>query len=235
MLYRYRLNECCSSTLQIPSIIRPMRLLFCLPLLLVALIDTAQCEDSWPPGDQAYIDKAEAFLNEIDTYRARFIQVTSDGSYSEGWLWLQRPRLLRVEYAPPVDLLLVADGTFLIFFDRDIDQVTEFSYQAGPFRFLLADEISFNEDMIVNSIKRQAGVLRIKLIDEKMSGAGSVTLVFEETPFHLVKWEVTDPASIVTHVTLYDHTFGLPLDKQLFRFTDFDRVRYDYRYGNYEE
>ena len=132
-------------------------------------------------------------------------------------------------------MLLVADGNFLIFFDRDIDQVTEFSYQAGPFRFLLADEVSFNKGMIINSIKRKAGVLRIQLIDEEMSGAGTITLVFEEIPFRLVKWEVTDSASIITHVTLYDHAFGMPLDKKLFRFTDFDRVRYDYRYGNYEK
>ena len=201
--------------LQKPSVIRSMRLGFCLPLLLVAFIDTVQCEEGWPPGDQAYIEQAEAFLNEIDTYRARFIQVTSDGSYSEGWLWLQRPHLLRVEYAPPTDLLLVADGNFLIFFDRDIDQVTEFSYQAGPFRILLADEVNFNKGMIVNSIKRKAGVLRIKLIDEEMSGAGTITLVFEEIPFRLVKWEVTDSASIITHVTLYDHTFGIPLDLSL--------------------
>ena len=58
-------------------------------------------DGGWPAGDQADIDKVEAFLNGIDTYRARFIQTGSDGGYSEGWLWLQRPRFLRVEYAPP--------------------------------------------------------------------------------------------------------------------------------------
>ncbi len=212
-----------------------MRFLFCISLSLLILADTGHCDDGWPAADQRDIDKVESFLNEIDTYRARFIQVGPDGGYSEGWLWLQRPDRLRVEYAPPDNLLLVADGSFLIFFDRDMNQVTEFSYDVGPFRFLLATEISFEEDMVVQSIERKAGFLRLKLVDQSMLGQGSVTLVFEEKPFRLVKWEVIDSASKITHVTLYEHSFGLTLEQKLFRFTDHDRVRHDYRYGDYNQ
>ena len=211
-----------------------MRLLFYLLFLFVMLPDNARGDGGWPAGDQADIDKVEAFLNGIDTYRARFIQTGSDGGYSEGWLWLQRPRFLRVEYAPPNDLLLVADGNFLIFFDRDIDQVSQWTYNTGPFRFLLSEEVNFSQDMIVNAIERRAGLLRIKLVDESDPGQGSVTLVFEETPMRLAQWEVTDAETRVTRVTFYEHRFGLPLERKLFRFTDHDRIRRDYRYGEYE-
>ena len=211
-----------------------MRLLFCLLLSFVMVPSIAHSDGGWPAGDQADIDKVEAFLNGIDTYRARFIQTSSGGGYSEGWLWLQRPRFLRVEYAPPNDLLLVADGNFLIFFDRDIDQVSQFTYNTGPFRFLLSEEVDFSQDMIVNAIERRAGLLRIKLVDESDPGQGTVTLVFEETPMRLVKWEVTDAETKVTRVTLYGHSFGLPLERKLFRFTGHDRIRRDYRYGEYE-
>ena len=211
-----------------------IRFLFCTLISYVTLSHHAHSDNGWPEADQADIDKVEAFLNGIDTYRARFIQVDSGGGYSEGWLWLQRPRFLRVEYAPPNDLLLVADGNFLIFFDRDIDQVSRFQYETGPFRFLLADVVNFNEDMVVNAIERRAGLLRIKLIEEGDPGQGSVTLVFEEKPMRLVKWKITDATNKITRVTLYEHSFGAPFERKLFRFTGYDRVRRDYRYGEYE-
>ncbi len=210
----------------------------CLFLSLLFWSITFSCptfaDDGWPAADRADIEKAEAFLNGIDTYRARFAQLTGDGDYSEGWLWLERPHYLRVEYAPPNNLLLVADGNLLIFFDRDIDQVSQFQYDTGPFRFLLSKEINFSKDMIVNAIERRAGFLRIKLVDEANPGQGFVTLIFEEAPMRLVQWEVTDADNKTTQVTLYEHSFGLPLERKLFRFTGHDRLRYDYRYGTYQ-
>ena len=195
---------------------------------------TAFGNDGWPAADRADIEKAEAFLNGIDTYRARFTQVAWEGSYSEGWLWLERPHYLRLEYAPPNNLLLVADGNLLIFFDRDIDQVSQFQYDTGPFRFLLSKDIDFSKDMIVNAIERRDELLRIKLVDENNPRQGFVTLIFEEAPMRLVQWEVTDAENKTTQVTLYEHSFGLPLERRLFRFTGRDRSRQDYRYGTYE-
>ncbi len=211
-----------------------LRFLFSALTFYMALSHTAHSDNGWPEGDQTDIDKVEAFLNGIDTYRARFIQVDSGGGYSEGWLWLQRPRFLRVEYAPPNNLLLVADGNFLIFFDRDIDQVSQFQYETGPFRFLLSDVVDFTEDMVVNAIERRAGLLRLKLIEEGDPEQGSVTLVFEENPMRLVQWEVTDATNKITRVTLYEHSFGAPFERKLFRFTGYDRARWNYRYGDYE-
>ena len=217
-----------------PVIVNSMHFLLGLFLLSVTFPGNTLAGDGWPDADRADIKKAEAFLNGIDTYRARFTQMAWDGVYSEGWLWLERPHYLRVEYAPPNNLLLVADGNLLIFFDRDIDQVSQFQYDTGPFRFLLSKEINFSRDMIVNAIQRHAGLLRIKLVDESDPGPGFVTLVFEEAPMRLVKWEVTDSEHKTTQVTLYEHSFGLPLERKLFRFTGHDRLRRDYRYGAYE-
>ena len=214
--------------------INSVSLFFGLFFLAIIFSDPTFGDDGWPAADKVDIEKAQTFLNGIDTFRARFGQVAWDGGYSEGWLWLERPHYLRVEYAPPNNLLLVADGTLLIFFDRDIDQVSQFQYDTGPFRFLLSKNIDFSEDMVVNAIQRRAGLLRIKLVDEDNPGQGFVTLIFEEAPMQLVQWEVTDAENKTTQVTLYDHSFGLPLERKLFRFTGHDRLRHDYRYGTYE-
>ena len=188
----------------------------------------------WSERDQADIESVESFLNELNTYRAEFIQVSPEGHYSEGWIWIQRPRYLRVEYAAPNNLLLVADGTYLIFIDRDIDQISKYSYQSGPFRFLLREDVDLTEDMIVNAISRQPDLLNITLVDEDDYKAGSVTLSFEKSPMQLMGWIVTGPDGSQTKVILHNHSHGLDLHKKLFRFTEFDELRKDYRYGVYD-
>ena len=188
----------------------------------------------WSEIDQADIRSAENFLNELDTYQAQFIQVSPDGHYSEGWIWVQRPRHLRVEYAPPNNLLLVADGTYLIFIDRDIDQISKYSYESGPFRFLLREDVDLTKDMIVNAVSREPDLLHITLVDEDDFKAGSVTLSFTESPMQLTGWTITDPDGHQTKVSLHNYSHGLSLHKKLFRFTEFDELRKDYRYGVYD-
>ena len=188
----------------------------------------------WSPGDQADIIAAEKFFNDLDTYRAQFVQISPEGSRSKGWLWLQRPHYLRVEYAPPTNLLLVANGTFLIFMDRDINQISKYSYGSGPFRFLLKDKIDLAKDMVVHAIDRNTSLLRLTLVDEDDPQAGSVTISFAENPMKLVAWTVTDSQGLTTEVTLHDHSYGMKLPKKLFRFIENDKVRPNYRYGIYD-
>jgi len=188
----------------------------------------------WSPGDQADITAAERFFNGLDTYRAQFVQVSPEGSHSKGWLWLQRPHYLRVEYAPPTNLLLVANGTFLIFMDRDIDQISKYSYESGPFRFLLKDKVDLTKDMVVKAIDRNTNLLRLTLVDEDDPQGGSVTISFAENPIKLVGWTVTDSKGLKTEITLHNHSFGIQLPKRLFRFTEHDKVRPNYRYGIYD-
>lgn len=188
----------------------------------------------WSEGDQADIKFVENFFNELDTYQTEFIQVSPEGHYAEGWIWVQRPRYLRVEYAPPNNLLLVADGTYLIFIDRDIDQISKYSYESGPFRFFLKEDVDLTKDMIVNAVSRESNLLHITLVDEDDFKAGSITLSFAENPLQLIGWIVTDPDGRQTKITLHNYSYGLSLHKKLFRFTEFDKLRKDYRYGVYD-
>ena len=200
----------------------------------VALAGARAAENAWPEGDAADIAKVQAYLNDLTTYRARFIQMSSDGGYTDGTVWLSRPGLARFEYAPPNDLLLIADGTWLVFFDRDIDQVTHAAIDTGPFRFLLAETIDLSQDMVVQAVERSRGMLRVELIDEDDPDEGSITLVFEEDPMRLSEWRVLDSQGKHTSVIFYDDMFGLELDRALFRFTGNDRANPDYRRGTYE-
>lgn len=195
---------------------------------------TAAPATAWPEGDAADIALIQSYLNGLTTYKAKFAQLTPDGGYAEGLFWLARPGKARFEYAPPNDLLLVADGKWITFFDRDIDQVSYIPIDTGPFRFLLEEDIDLSRGMEVRAVERRAGLLRISLQDEEDPAAGVVTLVFEEGPLRLRRWEVIDAQAKLTTVTLYDEVYDLELDGRMFRFTETDRLNPNYRVGEYD-
>ena len=94
-----------------------------------------QTEETWPEGDRAVLAEVETYLNALTTVRAGFVQTNSDGSIDSGILWISRPGRARIEYAPPTEILLVADGTWLVFFDAELDQVSHIPIDSGPFPF----------------------------------------------------------------------------------------------------
>lgn len=166
--------------------------------------------------DAAAIAKVEDFLNGITTLRARFLQVAPDGSISEGTLYIDRPGRLRLEYAPPLKVVMVSDGDWLTYVDQEVGQVSQTPVNDTPAGVLVRKEIRFGGDIAVTAVERDAGVLRVTLARTKNQAEGSLTLVFTERPFDLRQWVVVDPQGLETRITLYDTQTGLDLDPALF-------------------
>src|SRR5690606_14235092 len=57
--------------------------------------------------DHADIQRVERYFNDVDTLKARFRQIAEDGGIAQGTIYLRRPGRMRVEYDPPVPVLLV--------------------------------------------------------------------------------------------------------------------------------
>jgi len=172
----------------------------------------------WPEGDRAVLTEVEAYLNELSTVRAGFTQTNADGTLDSGIMWISRPGRARIEYAPPTEVLLVADGTWLVYFDAELDQVSHIPIDTGPFRFLLADSMKFDDAVKVTAISRASGLARVTLVDAENPHDGQVTLVFDEAPFALRQWEVLDAQGYLTVVTLTDEVVGERFDDTMFYF-----------------
>jgi outer membrane lipoprotein-sorting protein len=213
------------------------RLLAAALAALVVLAAPARAEDgpapaAWPEEDRTLIAEVEAYLEGLTTMRARFTQLNDDGGLDHGILWLWRPGLARVEYAPPTEVLLVATGTLLVYFDAELDQVSHMPANSGPFRFLLAAEVDLGGEAQVRAIERGRGLVRLTLVDAEDPGAGAVTLVFDESPLRLRQWEVLDAQGYLTIVTLSDQVLGETFDRDWFYFPPSARKR-DFRLGDH--
>jgi len=170
-------------------------------------------------ADRVDLKRIEAYLNGIKTMKARFLQVSSSGDYSEGDVYFAKPGKMRLEYDDPKPILIVADGVNLTYFDKVLKQVSYFSLESTQAAILLKENISFTSgDVLVTGFDRGAGVLRLTVIKGTDPREGNLTLIFSDRPLDLKKWTVTDAQGVVTNVSLLGPRFDLPLDPELFEF-----------------
>ena len=189
-----------------------------LATLLLAAAGTAPAALS--PQDQADLVRIRDYLNAIHTLKARFLQVAPDGSTSQGTAWLQRPGRMRFQYDPPSPLLLVAGHGLVVYYDRELRQVTNIPLGATPLGLLLRADITLSGDVTVTGFQREPGLIQATLVRTASPGDGSLTLVFADQPLALRQWTVLDGQRRETRVTLYDVELGGSFDQDMFTLVD---------------
>ena len=170
------------------------------------------------PQDQADLKRIESYFRTIDTVEARFVQMASNGSFAEGTIYIDRPGRMRIDYAPPLPVEIVADGTWLIYHDKKLGQVSHLWLSSTPAGILLKEDFAFGDDIVVTGFERGPGTMRVTVVKPDDPAAGSLTLVFSNKSLILRKWVIVDALGIETSVTLINARFGGALDSELFRF-----------------
>jgi outer membrane lipoprotein-sorting protein len=164
------------------------------------------------------IARIEGYLNDLTTLKADFVQINPNGGTVTGELYYQRPDKMRLDYDPPSDILIISDGWWVIYYDRQLEQVSHLSIGSTPLGFLLSDEIRLSGDVTVTGVERSAGELHVRLVQTDEPNQGSIQLSFAEDPLQLRRWTVIDAQGQATHVVLEQPETGLALDRELFRF-----------------
>ncbi len=170
--------------------------------------------------DRADMQRVEQYLNDIHTMTARFQQVSDNGGSAGGALSVSRPGRMRFEYDKPTPILLIADGTFVVYIDYSLKETTYLPIGSTPAWFLLRDKISLNDGITVTKFERGPGVLRLSVVENKSPENGTLTLVFSDRPLELKQWTIVDQQGNSTTVALSGLQSGMTLDPQLFTFVD---------------
>jgi outer membrane lipoprotein-sorting protein len=170
------------------------------------------------PSDTDDITRIEEYLNDLATLRSTFVQINPDGGRVTGKLYYQRPDKMRLDYDPPSPILIVSDGWWVIYYDRELEQVSHLSIGSTPLGFLLSDEIRLSGDVTVTDVAREDGELKVTLIQTDEPNQGSIQLAFAEAPLELRRWTVVDAQGQATYIMLEGLETGMPLDRELFRF-----------------
>lgn len=197
------------------------RTLLALPLLLAASrLARAQGagRTAWQATaqDRADLARIEAYLNNLRTLKAHFLQVAPDGGISEGTAWLERPGRMRFQYDPPAPFLLVAAHGLLVFHDSKLNQTSNVLLSQTPLGILLADKVTLSGNVTVTGMQREPGQIQVSLVRTASPSDGTITLIFADNPLALRQWTVLDAQGKVTRVTLYNVELGGSFDPALF-------------------
>lgn len=163
----------------------------------------------------------EKYLNDMGTLKGDFRQDSTNGRSHTGKLHLSRPGKMRLNYNPPSPLLIVADGKWLITYDKELDETNYVSLDNTPAEFILRPNVKFSGDIQVVSVVPQANdTTAITLVKSEKPDEGQITLVFVNDPVSLKEWAVTDSQGSETHVILSNLSLNVPVSDSLFQFDD---------------
>lgn len=164
--------------------------------------------------------RVEGYLNQLKTLTARFVQISDQGGVAEGRIYLQRPGRLRLDYADPVPLLVIAARGQILQHDKQLKQTTYLPLASTPAAILLREAVTLSGSVTVTSVERGPGSLRIGLVQSEDPRAGRLTLVFAESPLQLASWVVVDSQGATTRVALSEIQNGTQIDPRLFEFRE---------------
>lgn len=192
-------------------------------MLLAAIAATSPsfAQSPAPAASQAAdLSKIEAYLNGLTTAQADFTFAAPDGSVSKGIFYLSRPSKLRFEYTDPKGNLLIADGSYVIYWDAAQKEASNLPISSTPLSFLLRPQISLTDGLKVTRYEHTAGVIRVSLAEAKGDADGTVTVAFADQPLELRGWRLVDGQGQITDVTFTNMKLGVSINPDLFHFND---------------
>jgi len=170
-------------------------------------------------ASQSDLDKIENYLNNLHSLKANFIQMASNGGTAEGKIYISKPSKIRMEYTAPEPLLIVGNGDYIIYHDKELDQITNIDYKDIPATVILTRKIKFDgTNLKVTDLYKDSGQTSITVETPKTPGVKPITLVFDNEPFKLKQWKVIDPQNIEITVSLFDTEQDEELSDSLFKF-----------------
>jgi outer membrane lipoprotein-sorting protein len=203
-----------------PAQITRRHLFTALPLLAGVTLPWRWANAAFSPADTADLGRVQEYLNNIHTLQSRFEQISGEGGVATGTIYISRPGKMRVEYDPPVPILLVATEGRIWYYDKKLEEVSFFDLKDTPAWFLLQDNVRFGGDITVTNLERDSSVLRVTVSETKQPDLGKATLVLSDHPLELRKWQILDAQQKNVTVTLDDPHYGPPLNPSLFYWTD---------------
>ena len=174
------------------------------------------------PQQSVSLSRIEAYLETLTTAEARFTQVTDAEGVARGTFYISRPGRMRIEYDPPIPYLYIANGTWLTFYDTELEQRTDVPVGSTLADFVVREDISFTDEVTVTAFHESADSFVVDVVQTDDPGAGTLTLTFQKLPMQLLRWRVMDAQGAMTDVFLDDARFGVPLDGDLFRIPRWD-------------
>jgi len=170
-------------------------------------------------ASQEDLTKIENYLNGLENLQGNFVQMASNGGTAEGKIYISKPSKIRMEYTSPDDILIIGNGDYIIYNDKELDQITNIDYKDIPATVILTQKIKLDgKNLKVTDFYKDAGQTSITVEMPNNKNVKPITLIFENNPFRLKQWKIVDQSNIQITISLFDMETNTELSNNLFRF-----------------
>ena len=152
--------------------------------------------------DNKLLNQLENYLNQLDNISSQFIQSSTSGSEETGKILISKPGKLRIEYKKSKELLIVADGKWLHYFDIELNEIQSVIIEKSPAWILLKKNLDLKNDFNISKLEKKSGKITLTLVDKNIENIEKIELIFSSNPIKLKKWVVTDTQEIETTIAL---------------------------------
>ena len=191
-------------------------------LLIIALLfSNTTFANTNLTNDMKLVKDIQTYVNSLQSISGNFNQFSSNGATDSGIFYIKKPGRMRLEYKSPI--LLVADGSSIVYFDKKLDQISYIALDSNPASIVLNGNINLTDEKspvkITNITKTNDNMLEVELSVPNEKQSGKITMLFQNKPLSLIGWKVKDAQGITTTITLSNIRPERNLSDSLFKIT----------------
>ncbi len=160
------------------------------------------CSSSYSSNIQKDLITLENYLNSIKNMSFIFEQKDKNNKKDIGWMLVQKPDKLRIEYKGENDLIIIANSSYLVLYKVNDDIITSLSNE-GPWSILTKKniKISINENNIEANVylkkinkfsykDKKHTTYEILMKNENNQFNTPLLLYTSSSPFQINGWEI---------------------------------------------
>jgi outer membrane lipoprotein-sorting protein len=164
----------------------------------------------------AAVRELNDYINGIKYMRGDFSQISPSGKLAKGVFFISKPGKMRFEYAPPVPLMIVSDGKWVMIKNKNKENGDAGPLSKTPLRIVLAEKVDLLRDAVITNFAQNDGIVSVTMEDKESSIGGQLVLNFDPARDALQQWVVVDGKGRRTTVTLENVVVGEKPDPKLF-------------------
>lgn len=164
----------------------------------------------------AAVRKLNDYINGVKYMRGDFSQISPSGKLAKGVFFISKPGKMRFEYAPPVPLMIISDGKWVMIKNKNKENGDAGPLSKTPLRIVLAEKVDLLRDATISDFEESDGLVSVTMEDSNSSIGGKLILTYDPARDALQQWAVIDAKGRRTTVTLENVITGEKPDPKLF-------------------
>ena len=203
-------------------------------LLLIIYTSASKSEDI-----KNNIETLENYLNTIQNMSFTFEQLSPNKEKEIGWMQIEKPNKLRIEYKGTNDLIILSNSYYLILYKANDDIITSLAND-GPWSILIKNNLKFGLDknnldtngvvsnvkeLNINKVNHIFYEILMKNQDEQLMPP--IILHTSSNPFRINGWTIFNEKNEATKIKILKRlSFNKKsLNENIFKLSEQDRIK----------